>query len=188
MCAEGHFHSFEAMTSAQFASVQWGLFLSVVFLVPQLLFRQLTFRGATITTYASMLFAATFLPLQTVPPHQPVQPVPFQWVADTLRDGQIAFDQMTLNVLLFVPLGAMLMFWGKRTIGQTALIGYGVSLVIESSQLVWANRIFDVDDLVTNTTGTTLGWLGALTLVKVCARAKTTAVTVAENRSLAGVR
>ncbi|SEQ74208.1 VanZ family protein [Lentzea albida] len=164
------------MTNAQLASIQWGVFLSVVFLLPQLLFRQLTFRGAAITVYASMLFSATFLPMQTVAPQQSVQLVPFQWIADTFRDGQIAFDQMTLNVLLFVPLGAMLMFWGKRTVGQAALIGYGVSLLIEGSQLLWANRIFDVDDLITNTTGTALGWLCALALVKVHARAKATSV------------
>ena len=173
------------MTNAQLASIQWGVFLSVVFLLPQLLFRQLTFRGATITVYASMLFAATFLPMQTVPPRQAVQLVPFQWIADTFRDGQIAFDQMTLNVLLFVPLGAMLMFWGRRTVGQAALIGYGVSLLIEGSQLMWANRIFDVDDLITNTTGTALGWLGALAAVKVYARVKAVEVS---RRELAGVR
>ncbi|MCX2950687.1 VanZ family protein [Lentzea sp. NEAU-D7] len=163
------------MTNAQLASIQWGVFLSVLFLLPQLLFRQLTFRGATVTVYASMLFAATFLPMQTVAPRQSVQLVPFQWIADTFRDGQIAFDQMTLNVLLFVPLGAMLMFWGRRSIGQAALIGYGVSLLIEGSQLLWANRIFDVDDLITNTTGTALGWLGALAAVKVHARVTTAA-------------
>ncbi|GGU65593.1 VanZ family protein [Lentzea flava] len=173
------------MTNAQLASIQWGLFLSVVFLLPQLFFRQLTFRSATITVYASMLFSATFLPVQTVPPRQAVQLVPFQWIADTFRDGQIAFDQMTLNVLLFVPLGAMLMFWGRRTIGQAALIGYGVSLLIEGSQLMWANRIFDVDDLITNTTGTALGWLGALTAVKIYARVRTAALP---QRSLASVR
>jgi glycopeptide antibiotics resistance protein len=172
------------MTNAHLASIQWGLFLSVVFLLPQLFFRQLTFRGATITAYASMLFAATFLPMQTVPPRQSVQLVPFQWIADTFRDGRIAFDLMTLNVLLFVPLGAMLMFWGRRTIGQAALIGYGVSLLIEGSQLLWANRIFDVDDLIANTTGTVLGWLGALAAVKVYGRVKASV----PQRSLAGVR
>lgn len=171
------------MTNAQLASIQWGLFLSVVFLLPQLFFRQLTWRSATITGYACMLFAATFLPMQTVPPRQAVQLVPFQWIADTFRDGQVAFDQMTLNVLLFVPLGAMLMFWGRRTIGQAALVGYGVSLLIEGSQLMWANRIFDVDDLITNTTGTALGWLVALTAVKVHARMQAVAP-----RSLASVR
>ncbi|HEX7305941.1 VanZ family protein [Lentzea sp.] len=174
------------MTNAQLVSIQWGIFLSVVFLLPQLVFRQLTFRGATITVYASMLFAATFLPVQTIPPHQPVQLVPFQWVADTFRDGRIAFDQMTLNVLLFVPLGAMLLFWGRRTIGQAALAGYALSLLVEGSQLLWANRIFDVDDLMTNTTGTALGWLGALAVVKVHTRV--TAVPQEQpQRSLAGV-
>ncbi|WP_329789005.1 VanZ family protein [Lentzea sp. DG1S-22] len=173
------------MTNAQLVSIQWGVFLSVVFLLPQLLFRRLTLRGTAITVYASMLFSATFLPVQTVPPRQSVQLVPFQWIADTFRDGQIAFDQMTLNLLLFVPLGAMLAFWGKRTIGQAALIGCGVSLLIEGSQLLWANRIFDVDDLITNTTGTALGWLGALAAVKVHARVKAASVP---RRELAGVR
>ncbi|GHH58591.1 VanZ family protein [Lentzea cavernae] len=173
------------MTNAQLASIQWGVFLSIVFLLPQLFFRQLTIRGTAVTVYASMLFSATFLPMQTVAPQQTVQLVPFQWIADTFRDGQIAFDQMTLNVLLFVPLGAMLMFWGRRTIGQTALIGYGVSLLIEGSQLLWANRIFDVDDLITNTTGTALGWLGALAAVKVHSRVTAVAQP---RRSLAGVR
>lgn len=175
------------MTNAQLVSIQWGVFLSVVFLLPQLLFRQLTFRGATITVYASMLFSATFLPVQAVPPLQSVQLVPFQWVADTFRDGQVAFDQMTLNVLLFVPLGALLIFWGRRTVGQATLIGYGVSLLIEGSQLMWANRIFDVDDLITNTTGTALGWLGALAAVKVYTRVTTTAVPQPQ-RSLAATR
>ena len=164
------------MTNTQLASIQWGVFLSVVFLLPQLYFRQLTLRGTAITVYASMLFSATFLPMQTVAPRQSVQLVPFQWIADTFRDGQIAFDQMTLNVLLFVPLGAMLMFWGGRTAGQAALIGYGVSLLVEGSQLLWANRIFDVDDLITNTTGTALGWLGALAAVKVYSRVTSAAV------------
>lgn len=176
------------MANSHLASIQWGLFLSVVFLLPQLFFRQLTWRSGIITGYASMLFAATFLPMRTIPPRQSVQLVPFQWIADTFRDGQIAFDQMTLNVLMFVPLGAMLMFWGRRTLGQASLIGYGVSLVIEGSQLMWANRIFDVDDLITNTTGTALGWLGALAVVKVHARVNGTSVTLPENRSLAGVR
>ncbi|HUQ57349.1 VanZ family protein [Lentzea sp.] len=173
------------MTNAQLASIQWGVFLSVVFLLPQLMFRRLAFRSATVTVYASMLFAATFLPTQTVPPRQAVQLVPFRWIADTFQDGRIAFDQMTLNVLLFVPLGAMLMFWGRRTAGQAAVIGYGVSLLIEGSQLMWANRIFDVDDLITNTTGAVLGWLGALAAVK--AYARVTAVPQPQ-RSLAEVR
>ncbi|MFD5830720.1 VanZ family protein [Lentzea sp. NPDC060358] len=181
------------MTNAQLASIQWGVFLSVVFLAPQVLFGRLTFRGTAITVYASMLFSATFLPMQFVPPRQAVQLVPFQWVADTIRDGQIAFDQMTLNVLLFVPLGAMLLFWGRRPLGQAALIGYGVSLVVEGAQLLWANRIFDVDDLITNTTGTALGWLGALAVLAVRARVTAAPPRQAERaqqaeRSLAGVR
>ncbi|SDF89732.1 VanZ like family protein [Lentzea fradiae] len=172
------------MTNAQLASIQWGILISVVLLLPQLMFGRLTFRGAAVTGYASMLFAATFLPIQTIAPRQSVQLVPFQWVADTFRDGRIAFDQMTLNVLLFVPLGVMLLCWGRRTAGQAALAGFGVSLAIEGAQLLWANRIFDVDDLVANTTGTALGWLTALAAVKAYDRVTTVAVP----QPLTGVR
>lgn len=173
------------MTNAQVASIQWGTLLSVVLLLPQLVFGRLTFRGTAVTVYASMLFAATFLPVQTIAPRQAVQLVPFQWVADTFRDGRIAFDQMSLNVLLFAPLGVMLLVWGRRTAGQAALAGFGVSLLIEGSQLLWANRIFDVDDLVANTAGTALGWLVALAVVKAGTRA---AAVSAPRRELTGVR
>ncbi|TWP48256.1 VanZ family protein [Lentzea tibetensis] len=141
------------MTNAQLVSVQWGLFLSVVFILPQLFFRQLTWRSALLTGYFSMLFAAVLLPLGGHP-DQAVQPVPFQWVADTFRDGPIAFEQMLLNVALFVPLGAFL--WRQR---NAVAIGFTLSLAIETTQLVLGHRIFDVDDLMTNTTGTLVGWL-----------------------------
>ncbi|RJQ73758.1 VanZ family protein [Pseudonocardiaceae bacterium YIM PH 21723] len=174
------------MTNAQLASIQWGLFLSVLFLVPQYLLRLLTWRSCMVTGYVSMLFAAVFLPWQSTPPRQALQLVPFQWVADTLRDGEIAFHQMTLNILLFVPLGAMLLFWGRRSFAQAALLGFGISLGIETVQLLWANRIFDVDDLITNTVGTAVGW--ALVLSVLGLRARVVAGLPAEERVMAGVR
>jgi glycopeptide antibiotics resistance protein len=69
-----------------------------------------------------------------------------------------------LNVLLFVPLGVILR-WRYRRGALTAVIaGLGVSLLVETTQLtgIWgvypcAYRYFDVDDLITNTTGALLG-------------------------------
>ena len=145
------------MTNAQLVSVQWGLFLSVVFLLPQLFFRQLTWRGATITVYFSMLAAVVFLPLGGHP-SQAVQPVPFQWVADWVRDGDIAFQQMTLNILLFVPLGFLARHFWQMSRRQAVALGFTVSLAIEVAQLSLGHRIFDVDDLMTNTTGALAGY------------------------------
>lgn len=77
--------------------------------------------------------------------------------------------QLALNVLLFLPLGFFLRVLGRRGILTALVAGFGVSLVVELTQLtgVWglypcAYRVFDVDDLITNTAGALLGSLLAL--------------------------
>ncbi|MFC4138628.1 MULTISPECIES: VanZ family protein [unclassified Microbacterium] len=75
-----------------------------------------------------------------------------------------AILQLVFNVLLFVPLGFFVRVIGGRGILVALLIGFGLSLFIETTQLtgVWglypcAYRFFDVGDLMTNTTGAVLG-------------------------------
>lgn len=65
-----------------------------------------------------------------------------------------------LNVLLFVPLGLGLpVLWEKyRTGKQTILFGLGLSLTIELLQ-IFTFRATDVNDLITNTLGTALGFM-----------------------------
>ncbi|WP_336631952.1 MULTISPECIES: VanZ family protein [unclassified Microbacterium] len=77
--------------------------------------------------------------------------------------------QLALNVLLFVPLGFFLRVLGGRGVVTALLVGFGVSLTVETTQLtgVWgvypcAYRVFDVDDLLTNTLGAVLGSVVAL--------------------------
>ncbi|MDD7927868.1 VanZ family protein [Microbacterium thalli] len=77
--------------------------------------------------------------------------------------------QLALNVLLFLPLGFFLRVLARRGILTALLVGFGISLLIELTQLtgVWgiypcAYRVFDVDDLLTNTGGAVLGSLLAL--------------------------
>ena len=80
-----------------------------------------------------------------------------------------AFLQLALNVLLFVPLGVFLRVLAGRGIVTALLVGLGLSLFIETTQLtgVWglypcAYRFFDVGDIMTNTTGALLGSVFAL--------------------------
>lgn len=80
-----------------------------------------------------------------------------------------AILQLLLNVLLFVPLGFLLRVLGGRGILVAFAVGLGVSVVIETTQLtgVWgiypcAYRVFDVDDMLTNTLGAVVGSLLAL--------------------------
>ncbi|WP_161896777.1 VanZ family protein [Gordonia spumicola] len=79
--------------------------------------------------------------------------------------------QLVLNVLLFIPLGALVRILGGRGLPTAVAVGAGVSLFIESTQItgMWwiydcAYRLFDVDDLVTNTLGAALGSIAALTV------------------------
>ncbi len=64
-----------------------------------------------------------------------------------------------LNVLLFVPLGFFLPVLWKRfgKVWWTVLFGFSTSLVIELLQ-IFTYRATDVNDLMTNTFGTLVGW------------------------------
>lgn len=85
----------------------------------------------------------------------------------TLTDPAVL--QLLLNVLLFVPLGFFIRVLGGRGIPTAILVGLGISAFIETTQLtgVWglypcAYRVFDVDDLLTNTLGALIGSVLAL--------------------------
>ncbi len=77
-----------------------------------------------------------------------------------------AFVQVALNVVLFVPLGFLLCYRFRRGIVAATAIGLLVSLAVETTQgtavfglYPCPYRVADVDDLMTNTAGTAVGWL-----------------------------
>ena len=76
------------------------------------------------------------------------------------------FKNSILNILLFIPLGTMMpILWNKfRSQRNTLLFGLGVSLAIELLQML-TFRATDVNDLITNTLGTYLGFLCAQILL-----------------------
>lgn len=117
-----------------------------------------------------------------VPYAQVPQLVPFHFVQEFLAETDARLDspatwlaaladpyiyEALFNVLLLVPLGAYLRYYFRRTWWQTLLIGFAVTLSFELSQLtgLWGvyehpYRLFDVDDLITNTAGAMAGfWL-----------------------------
>lgn len=69
------------------------------------------------------------------------------------------FTNSFLNVLLFVPLGFFLPFFWEhyRRILRTLCFGFCTSLLIEALQ-IFTFRASDVNDLMTNTLGTLVGW------------------------------
>lgn len=83
-----------------------------------------------------------------------------------LADG-ITFGFLA-NILLFVPFGFFCPMLSKHyeNAKSTILLGFGLSLFIECSQLFTLYRATDIDDLLTNTCGTAIGYLFFRLLVK----------------------
>ncbi len=133
--------------------------------------------GAAVTLYATLALAVVFLPLPGPGTHrlrQTIQLMPFQWVLDFGGGDVKALEQVVLNTLLFVPLGVFAIVLWRRSFQETAMIGFAVSLVVEITQLSgnfgtapFVYRIFDVDDLMTNTLGAALGWIAASVIARV---------------------
>lgn len=146
--------------------------------------RSRIFSSIAITLYITALLAYTLLPLPSGDTAQwcasygydGAQLVPFQFVSDIMtttaglswveRLRSIAVLQVVFNVLLFIPLGAVL----RRISGLGIFTATGVALmtsfVIEVTQLTGiyglvgcSYRLADVDDLMLNTLG---GFLGAI--------------------------
>lgn len=94
--------------------------------------------------------------------------------ASTPLTAWFTFDvaEFTANVLMFVPLGALVaaQLPSRRRL-LAALIGLGISVIIETSQLLWLpSRVADVFDLVSNGLGALLGALLTVALVRLLPR------------------
>ncbi|AND16238.1 VanZ family protein [Rathayibacter tritici] len=85
-----------------------------------------------------------------------------------------AVAEFTANVLLFVPLGALIAAQlpaGRRLVA--APIGLGVSVVVETAQLLWLpSRVADVHDLVSNGSGSLIGALLVIVLPRLSPRSR----------------
>lgn len=113
--------------------------------------------------YLSGMFAVAGLPdIRYIRFEANVNLVPFQYMFSD-------YENSLLNVLLFVPLGCFLpLLWQKfKPFYRTVFFGLGVSLLIEVLQ-IFTYRATDVNDLMTNTLGTFLGWCLGRLLLAVC--------------------
>ena len=71
------------------------------------------------------------------------------------------------NIVWFIPLGGYLLWKHEKcTVLQAAIIGFLLSLVIETSQYIFGVGVTELDDLVLNTTGTLIGALAMRLLQK----------------------
>lgn len=104
--------------------------------------------------YLCGVYAVVGLPnLLYVRFHLNINLIPFSYMFS-------AYKTTLLNVLLFMPLGFFLpILWTAfRRFAPTLLFGFCTSLLIELLQ-IFSFRATDVNDLMTNTFGTFLGWV-----------------------------
>ena len=133
-----------------------------------------------ITTYAFILYSLALVSFTLYPmPDNPAQfcadydlspqLVPFASIMEMSSEGLRAVLQVGMNLLFFVPLGVfgrLLFRWKFR---HVVILGFLTSLFIETAQLTGvfgiypcSYRLFDVDDLLLNTLGATVGYLLAM--------------------------
>ena len=107
--------------------------------------------------YLISVFSATGLPASNSVTWDPsFHLIPFLGMANS----PVSYiEGCILNVILFVPMGILLpLLWKEfRELKCTALFGLSFSLGIELLQ-VFTLRLTDVDDLITNTLGTVVGY------------------------------
>lgn len=111
--------------------------------------------------YLSAMYAAVGLPDITYYRYCPrLNLIPFQYMFS-------AWETTLLNVLLFIPLGFFLpILWKKFTSPvKTISLGFATSLLIELFQ-IFTYRATDINDLMTNTLGTVLGYLAGIATSK----------------------
>jgi glycopeptide antibiotics resistance protein len=137
--------------------------------------------AAAVSVYAVALVAYTLLPLpdtrdNCVGAGGSLELIPGHSIGDIAREtaGQSVLSTLTshamlqvvMNVILFIPFGAIARRYWNRSLGVSILLGALVSLLVESTQLtgIWglyecSYRVADVDDLIANTAGAAIGAL-----------------------------
>ena len=121
--------------------------------------------------YFAILLYNTFEPFTILLEREDQQAnlIPLQGILKMIENASIFEDRVTRrivfinivgNILLFSPIGLSIPLLDKRLNRGwlVVLLGLSFSLVIELAQTFLIVRVFDVDDLLLNSTGTLLGF------------------------------
>lgn len=140
------------------------VFVPVIIVSQFTLFRQNSFTKKllviTFAAYLTGVFCATGIPsIRTIRFDPDVNLIP---IVDIVNDPVSYIKNTILNIILFIPLGFLLpIIWKTfRPLKKVIAVGLGLSVLIELLQL-FNFRLTDIDDLITNTVGTLIGFLMA---------------------------
>ena len=83
---------------------------------------------------------------------------PLFWSYKAILNGSVeSLVENIGNIILFIPIGLIVALYFRLTIKKSFLIGLAVSLLIECSQWFFWLGSFEIDDLLHNTVGTSIG-------------------------------
>ncbi len=135
--------------------------LPVMILMNIIFFKKQGFKKKTLVIlfaiYLSAVFSAVGVPaVNSLRVDLSFQLIPF---IDIINSPVQYVKNTILNIILFVPLGFFLpAIWKEyASLKKTGFIGLGLSVIIEILQ-IFTFRLTDIDDLITNTIGTVLGY------------------------------
>lgn len=172
----------ESTLIAIYIALQIAPFVAVALALPYVVYEYIKTKSVniwrstyvyTFVLYSLCAYFMTMLPLPepgsyslTRPLNEMIQLIPFKNFFDIkaetwLRDVAI----IAFNVVLTMPLGYLLRVLFNFDKKKILLIGFGAAMLFELTQLsglffIYPRpyRIFDIDDLMTNTLGALLGW------------------------------
>ena len=105
-----------------------------------------------ILVWIVLLKTSTFAELQYLPCERTLNLVPFHYDVEVGTH----FEEVVLNVLVFVPIGLYLSMLGMKA-WKAILLGFCLSLLFEALQYILSIGAADVTDLLMNTLGTAIG-------------------------------
>ena len=108
--------------------------------------------------YMALVYSSTVFTRQPMERHLQLVPLAV-WKAAFWGHSRDALMDGLLNIILFLPIGWLLVTACRRTRQLPRLVLYGAvfSLFIETSQFIFSRGFSSVDDLLNNTIGCLLG-------------------------------
>lgn len=158
---------FAEVEMVRLLSVAIECFSSMIFLIPAMIILQyVILKQRSLHKFIMVLIVAVyFMAIFSVTglPSLYMLRVDFKFnfipLIDIVNSPAEYIKNTILNILLFMPLGFLLpAIWSEyRSVKKMVLIGLAVSVLIEVLQ-IFTFRLTDIDDLITNTIGTALGY------------------------------
>lgn len=134
---------------------------AAVFIIPIMAIYNRIFFHSGKRTVVYILFGLYFVAILALVGFPNIESRNIDFTINVIPFIDMASDSVNsfLNILLFVPFGFFLpLLWSKfRSVKDSVLMGLLISCIIEISQ-IFTYRTTDINDLITNTIGTVIGY------------------------------